>query len=325
MAAKDARTELPIESLAESVAMVHERSAWDKPQAPPPEEKPRRWPFWALVGVVAFALAETGMLVKQHLSAPTENDWEAAADKLKELRRPGEPVLFAPAWVDPVGRAAVGSQVPLNLLLLSDVDRFARVWQLSVRGAQHPWLSGQHVVFAQDFGAVELSRYEQSAETVLYDFTASVLEAQVERRGSQVVRCERTGRRFVCDPQQSWNWVGPHVAEVDHRPYRCIFAHAVDGQVMSITFPAAALGRTLVGYTGIDDFENRKRAQAPVLLKVFAGTEPVGQVLHQNEWPWKRFTLDTDRQKGQTHAVRFEVTTPHAYARTFCFSAEARR
>ena len=285
----------------------------------------RRLCALVLLLVVGLACWETGATLLQHLQAATDEDWAAATARLKTERKAGEPVLFAPHWVDPLGRHHVGRGLTMDLLTLSDVDRFARVWLLSVRGKQHPWLRGKPPAQTWRFKAVTLSLFEQKPARVVYDFTANIGEALVQRQGRQLVRCPRKGARFRCDPRQGWNWVGPHLAEVGHRPYRCIFAHAVDGRVMRVTFPAAVLGQTIVGYTGIDDFENRKRSDEAVRLVVMVGDKEVGAVRHLNKWPWTRFTFDTAKFAGQAHPVKFEVTTARAFARTFCFAAEARR
>ena len=147
--------------------------------------------------------------------------------------------------------------------------------------------------------------------------------ARVEVVGKKMKRCRRKGRRHDCGP--SWNWVGPHLAEVQHRPYSCIYAHPVDGKQLLITYPAAKLGRSLVLHTGIDDFENRKRAKAKVRMQIFVGAELLQSVRHENDWPWTRSKIDTSKYAGQTGKVRFEVSSERAYARTFCFWAEARK
>jgi hypothetical protein len=293
---------------------------------PPPSPRRSRAPLVLLGLVLLLGAGEAVALVLQHLGAASEADWRAAAEALRGERKREEPVLFAPAWVEPIGREVTAADVELEQHLLSDVDRHPRVWELSVRGARHPWLRGLTPARARSFGAVSLALYEKRAEEVLYDFTRRVLaDARVERIGDRMIRCWREGKRIACDKAQRWNWVGPHLAEVGHRPYRCIYAHAVDGHLMRITFPKVPIGRALVGYTGIDDFENRKRSQRPVRLEVRAGDQILGSIRHENDWPWRRFSFDTAALAGKSVEVRFEVAGEGAFARTFCFSAEVRR
>lgn len=293
-----------------------------------PPGRPRRLHKVLAVLVLLLVAVEVSATLIQHGSAPREAHWRAAASKLAAVREKGEPVLFAPAWVEPIGRLHMGDQIDLELLLLSDVDRYRRVFEVSVRGERHPWLQGERPKQEWELGQVRVALYERASPAeVVYDFTRRIAEAQVAMIGREVRRCgwEAARNRFACDPARGWNWVGPHLAEVGHRPYRCIYAHAVDGHVVRITFPAAVVGRNLVAYTGIDDFENRKRSDVSVVLKIFIGPKQLYVIRHQNRWGWRRFAVDTKAFAGQTHPVSFEVSTPAAFARTFCFSAETRK
>ena len=283
-----------------------------------------------VIGVVA----ETTTLVVQHSASVNDDDWKAVAARLASERSDkGTPVLFAPAWIEPLARLHLAKQLSLPLMTLSDVDRYARVWQVSARGARHPWLAGMKSARSFDQGGLQLELYERQPVKVLYDFYERLAEAQVDRAGHDLVRCRRnqhpsagaSGPRFRCDPKLSWNWVGWHLAEVAHRPYRCIYAQPVDGHRMRIAFDTVPIGETLVIYTGIDDFENRKRAKNAVLIQLFVADELVGSVRHLNNWPWRKTVFSTNKWAGKQGAVRFEITSPLAYARSFCFRAETRQ
>ena len=299
-----------------------------QPTYQPPQEKEehKRKPwltlliFITLLGLIAW---ETGATFVQHNAAPTEDEWRTTAAKLRAVRNKGEPILFAPHWVSPLGQYHIGDQLTLKLSTLSDVDRFATVWQVSVRGAKHPWLEKQSPAKTWEFGNVTLQQFQKSPEKVLFDFTDRIRHAKVVRKGHKLTRCNWQGDRFNCNP--SWNWVGPNLAEVGHKPYRCIYAHPVDGNVMRITYPSVRLGQKIVVYTGIDDFENRKRGKAPVMMALFVGGNKIHSFRHENQWDWHRTEIKTDKYAGKTYPVRFEITTELAYSRTFCFSAEARK
>jgi len=325
--------EAPLELEGESAIQqrIQRAGVESGPTPPDPDGQPPRRPRLPLVLlalVMLLAAVEVGATLVQHARVPSDADWNAAARKVRAERKPGEPVLFAPHWVAPLGRLHLGDQLPMELQLLSDVDRYPRVFEVSIRGARHPWLEGQRATSSWQLGGVRVALYQRPTPAqVRFDFTHNVRQAQVTRIGRDVVHCpfRATDSRFACDPARGWNWVGSYLAEVNHQPYRCIFVNPVDGHVMRITFPAVVLGGSLVGYTGIDDFENRKRSKEPVLLKTLVGPRQVGAIQHQNDWPWHRFTIDTHELAGQTHPVSFEVTATRAYARSFCFSAETRK
>lgn len=321
---------IPLETLGESVSRMQDSQGLSPARRRPsvehaPPRAPRIFCAALLAAVIGLVTWETWANLMQHWEAAGDEDWAKAAQKVKAERKATEPVLFAPHWVDPMGRRHVKT-LEMDMLTLSDVDRFPRVWQMSIRDKRHPWLLGLAPVKTWNVGRVKVEIFEKKPVKVLFDFTRSILKsAQVERQGHKLTRCPLRNKRFVCDPRQSWNWAGPHMAEVGHRPYRCIFVHPVDRQVMRVKFPSVLMGSSLVGYTGIDDFENRKRAKLPVLLTVNVGGKVLGSVEHRNEWDWRKFSMDTARFAGQTHKVTFEVATRGAFARTFCFSAETRK
>ncbi|MFH1131879.1 MAG: hypothetical protein V1754_11130 [Pseudomonadota bacterium] len=303
------------------------------PAERPPEKETRKQrtgtvPLFGVLLLVLIVAWEVRATLLQHSSVPSDGNWRAAAAKVnskRDLAR--EPILFAPHWVEPIGLHHLGDKITLKMATLSDVDQFNRIWEVSVRGARHPWLKDKKPVSSWQFGGVRVAMFEQKAKEVLHDFYENILAAKVERIGNSRMTCGRQDNRFVCDHRRGWgwNWVGAYQAEVGHRPYHCIYAHPVDGARLKISFPAVPIGKQLVGYTGIDDFENRKRADAPVSLEVFIAGKSFGAVDHKNEWPWHRFEFDTSAMDGQKLPVSFEITAKRAYARVFCFKADTRR
>lgn len=287
-----------------------------------------RGPLWATVAgpaILGLIGWETATTVLQHRRAVEHEDWHKAVALLREKHRAGEPVLVAPEWAAPVARQHLAGLLPLELASLSDVDRFPRVWQLSMRDETHPWLRGLAPTQTFSRSRVTLSRYDKTPAQVLHDFRATLPRASValvsDRRRTQ---CAKRGERFVCGPAP-WSWVGLKLAEIDHRPYRCIYAHPVAEARLRLTYPAVPLGRKIVGYTGIDDFASRRGEKAPVYLQVFLGDTLARTIKQANEGHWTRFEVDTGTQRGEEQPVRFEVTTEDPRDRTFCFHAEVRR
>jgi hypothetical protein len=284
-----------------------------------------RWSWVTGILLLALVAAEVAATSWQHRSHAVDADWAAAAANLRELRKGAEPVLVAPQWAGPIARMHLGGLVDMDLTGLSDVDRYARVWQIATRGARHDWLTDAWPEQTLTFGRVTVSRFEQRPAIVLYSFRQRLRDARVSLIGERAHQCPRTDDRFRCDPERPWNWVGPHLAEVDGRPYHCIYAHPVDRHRLRIGFAEVPLGTRLIGYTGIDGAANRREAKASVLLQVFVDSEIVASVEHQNHLPWWRFEVDTARFTGKEHRIRFEVSTERSEHRTFCFHAEARK
>ena len=293
-------------------------------------------PLILLVALCALAAWELGATVKQHLSAATSDDWRAAAQVVLAERRDNDQdaLIFAPHWVAPLARHHFAGQLSMKMATLSDVDRYDRVWEISIRGAKHKWLGDLKAKKTWNKGAVTVRRYEKKPATVLFDFFEKIDKATVDRAGKALTPCKleqgkgiggKIGPRFVCDAHRSWNWVGPYLAEVGHQPYSCIYVHPVDSHRMRVRFAGIPVGDKLVIHTGIDDFENRKRSNVPVLLQVFVDDRLIGTVRHENDWPWRRTELKLQRSEKKTAAVRFEITAQAAFARPFCFRASMRR
>ncbi len=296
----------------------------EKPNASARKTAPgsRLAPLWALAlfGLLAW---EIGANLWQHQIAPPKDaDWRTAVTQLKTLRKQGEPVLIAPFWVEPLARAHLKGILDLDMATLSDVDRFSRVFELSIRGAQHPWLRQLQPKTTWSHGPVTLSLFVKPAVHVLYDFHRQLPRAKVTV-APPFQACPRAGKRFVCGGGPYW--VGHHLAEVAHRPYRAIYAAPLPQKRLRIDFSKVPLGKTIVGYTGIDDFENRKKAKGRVRLQIFVGDKAVGEINHENAWPWRRFEIDTRAFAKTPARVRFEITSAQPAHRTFCFYAEARR
>ncbi|HXU62406.1 MAG TPA: hypothetical protein VN962_11925, partial [Polyangia bacterium] len=81
------------------------------------------------VGAVALlAVVETLAALIAPSRAPTEGDWNAAAAAVRGGFRPGDLIVAAPAWADPILRVHLGDLIPPEVAARMDDQRFARVW-----------------------------------------------------------------------------------------------------------------------------------------------------------------------------------------------------
>ena len=278
-----------------------------------------------LVALLALGSWETFAPFAHRAATPSSSDWAATVAQLRTERDSEDAaILIAPDWLAPLARFHLGPLVPLAMATLSDVDRFGRIFELSLKGHRHRWLQRRTAIKQFDHGSLRLSLFQQTAAQIRYDFTEKVAHASVTV-GPPRTPCAKRGERFVCNARAGWNWVGPHLAEVAHRPYRCVYAHPVQGKRLRISFERVPLGDQIIAYTGIDDFDNRKKAEGQVRLQVFVGDRMAGAIVHQNSWPWHRVEIDTRPEANRLATVYFEVTSDRGFARTFCFHAEARR
>lgn len=281
-------------------------------------------PLLIAAAVVLLAFIETAVALIAPSRAPTEADWAAAARRVRADFRPGDLIVAAPAWADPILRVHLGDLIPIEVAGRLDDDRFARVWEVSQRGAHAPATAGGTVTLDQRFGHLTVRLVERQAEPVDYDFVARWADAQVSRvEKARTVPCRTTGDRIQC-PDLSFNFVHRQIVEVDNRLREALLAQPVGQAVVAIEYPAVRLGRVLVVATGLHDTWMRKAARGTVEMRVIVGGQPQTLPTTSDDSGWTRTRIDTSARAGQVVPVRFEITSPAPYARHFAFAAEAR-
>jgi hypothetical protein len=272
-----------------------------------------------VAGLIALvALVETGTALTARARVATDGDWEAAAAEVRAGFSAGDVIAFAPAWADPVGRAHLGDLVTVEMAGRSDVDRYARVWEVSIRGAHSPDVRGARPVRESQHGRVHVALWEKPALPIVYDFTAAAGDARVLRGGEPCFG----------DPTNGWRCGGQRVErrtlEVDYRPRRGLLVPA-DTRATTLGYSEVPLGDTLVVYAGLHDYYARKSADG--VVDFFVDIDGVEKLRARigNDDGWRRFDVDTRALAGARHTVTFHVAAMNPQWRNFGFHAEARR
>jgi hypothetical protein len=270
----------------------------------------------ALVALVA--LVETSVALTARARVATDGDWQAAAAEVRAGFAAGDVIAFAPAWVDQIGRAHLGDLVGVEMAGRSDVDRYARVWEVSIRGAHSPDIAGARLDHATQHGRVRVALYQRTGVPVVYDFTANAKDARVIR-GDQPC---------FGDPQSGWRCGSQRIErrtlEIDYRPRRGLLVPA-DTRATTLGYTEAPLGETLVVYAGLHDYYARKSADG--VVDFFVDVDGVEKLRARigNDDGWRRFDVDTRALAGTRHTVTFHVASMNPAWRNFGFHAEARR
>jgi hypothetical protein len=287
------------------------------------------------IAVAALALTESAVAIVRRLRGPVPDaDWRAAADLIRAAFQPGDLIVFAPAWVDPVGRQFFGDLIPVEMAARADDDRYARIWEVSIRGARSPEVAGWTLAASDERGRVRLRRYDRPGPpaTVLYDVTSQFPSLRVTTAtpdGANEQTCPETptpGGPAVparaCAPNVL---VQPRVLEIDYQPRRGILAPAIAGRVVRVEAANVPLGGELVGYVGLHDFNMRKYADGPVDFAVFIDGKERTRFTYRQSENWRKFVIDTKADAGPGHTLRFEISSPQPDRRTFGFHAEVRK
>ena len=231
-------------------------------------------------------------------AVPGDDAWDRAAALVRAGYQPGDLIVFAPDWVDPVGRLHLGDLIPVDMAARMDAARYARIWELSIRGARSPDTAGLAPVSDEDAGGVRVRRYEQAPVQVLADVREHLAAARVEG-----------GRASL------------ELAEVGFAPHRCIQITPAPGQPVRVTFAQLPLGTSLVGYVGLADVFTRRDIRAPGKLEVRIGGATVATVTPGVDDGWVRFAVTTTPGSAD---VTF-IASADAPQRLICFAAESRR
>ena len=76
--------------------------------------------------------------------------------------QPGDLIVFAPRWNDPVGRLHLGDLIPVEMAGRLDGERYGRIWELDIRGARAPETRGLTAAEVHDVGGVTVRRFERA-------------------------------------------------------------------------------------------------------------------------------------------------------------------
>jgi hypothetical protein len=302
-----------------------------------------RWasPWWLLF--LGLAIAEVVALGVREHRVPTESDWSAAAEHVRAQLAPKDAVAVAPGWADPLLRLYLGDRLTPRISGRSDLDAFERLWVLSIRGARAADAPLRQPDYAETFGRVRVERYDLGRSPVLFDFADALPAARVEKyiEGEPVACALRTfppsvlqgglgggvvapRQRFQCDFERPWLWVGVTVIEaLDLQARRCIWNHPQGREPMAVTFEKIPLGSRIVLHGGLDYHDERDTNKAPVKLRVFVEGKEVADLMHRDGDGMKRWEIDLGKALGALPAkgdVRFEVTTPEPFRRSFCWT-----
>src|SRR5678815_2514430 len=80
--------------------------------------------------LIAAALWEI-VATRTATAVPGDPSWDEAAAILRKHYQPGDLIVFAPRWVDPVGRLHVGDLIPVEMAARMDGARYPRIWAVS--------------------------------------------------------------------------------------------------------------------------------------------------------------------------------------------------
>ncbi len=299
-----------------------------------------------VVGVGELVAAEV-----QKRKVPTDVEWRAAASAASVARKPGDMILVAPRWAEPLGRKALGevdtSLVDLRMVGRADLETVPRVLELSIRGKDDPQTLGWKLEREQRFGPVRLRtlinpKPEKLVRDLVAEFGPDVQAMKLAPDGkSEPCRWE-TGvspkipnlfqgpspaqNRYLCAPYDpGWTWVGTTVlTDLDWQPRRCVMMHPTESRT-AVEWPARPIAKKVVAYVGLHVFNERDLGHSPLHVAITIHGKEVAHARHKDGDGWLRFEGSTAEFAGQSHPIRIETYAEGSpQFRTSCIAAELR-
>jgi hypothetical protein len=300
--------------------------------------------LWLLLPIAG--LAELALFVHDARSAPREGEWQSVRSEVARWRRPGDLVVVAPRWADPLARMAFGDAfMPIADEARADVSAYARAVEVDELGASAPELGAWPVREEHRAGRFLIRVRENPAPAkILFPFLDNAKPPTLD-----VTQLSGAGDRpclftthaalsagglhgHLAFPRERYNcgggesfFVGVTILDdQEYRPRRCLWAEPRGDGVLRLTFARVPIGRKIYGYAGLSYFLFRDGNHGPITLSARVAGEEVGQYRHQEEWGWHGFEFDTARFAGQSADVEFDVHSDDPNDRQFCFYADTR-
>ena len=206
----------------------------------------------AVVGLLVVATWEIAVLARARRSAPSPEDWKAASAAIPSTLAKDALIVFAPRWIDPVGRLWLGDRISLEKVGRMDAVRYREIWEVSIRGASAPEVREQDAVSEQNFGTIRVRRFVRNAPTVSWDLAAE-----------------------------------SKICEVDFEPRRGILLELSHQYAQSRrVFQQVSLGTELQLYAGLAGIQARADNRSTAAVQVMVDGREVARGLVANEGGW---------------------------------------
>lgn len=301
---------------------------------------------WLLLLLPLLAMTELWAHERARQQAPTVEQWEALAPRLKAIHRPGDLLTVAPRWAEPLLRYQLGDKYfPLEHLGRTDSDALKRVIVVTFMGQEDHEFWRWKATQTLEFGPFVVTTYENPQPEVpiarLIDrIEPKYLEVFDGQPGDpKVCGYTRQARvstgglggeptlpaaRFQC-PSGEPHLVGiTTIDDENFRPKRCIYAHPSKNGPLSLLFHDVPLGKKLVGYAGLPWLISRDGAGTPIELTAYLDGVSLERYVVIDQAGFRRFEWNTRSKENQQADLLLTITTANPDNRRLCFTLESR-
>lgn len=297
---------------------------------------------WLLCVVPLVGVVELVLHLQQTSNVVPESAFVAARDAIKAELQPDDLIVFTPFWTDPLGRQAFGELATIKREARSDERRFARAFEVSIRGFHEPAFERWKKLKEDKHGPVTVTLFENPDYTKVLDDLVELAVtpdrlAVFRVEGATEVPCPfQRGQsaggstvvpqglltpadKFVCPNGH----VGVSVLHaLDHRPHVCLYATPLAGATLRLRFANVTFGAALHGHAGVQWVVERNPSPEKIPISFFALDRPIGTNVHRVGTGWTGFELPTPELAGKKAELVVDIGTSSTHQ--YCFEATTR-
>ncbi len=293
-----------------------------------------------LAAVPVIGVVELLAHVRQTRDVASDDDWRAAREDVAKSLHPEDLLIFAPRWVEPIGRRWMQSDLAtMGRMTFADASRYKRAVEVSIRGKHAAELTGWKSAQTDRFGGIEVTTWENPAYAPVIDDPLDVLRMHVSYTQGGIERdCglehtapQTAGTYFppgMPIPSDRFNCGNALVAvtvlsALDYSGRRCVVAAPAQGMRLRVRFAKVKLGKALHGNHGLYAEHERNKTGAPVTIDLSVGGKPIGRASHRDGEGWSYFEIPTPDLAGQAADVVAEISSSGG-DRSYCFEVTSR-
>ena len=302
---------------------------------------------WFAIAIPIVGIVELAAHLHQTRRGPSASDYDAAHRFAQSQMRKADLLVFAPAWLEPIGRKEFSDLVTPELAGVVDEQRYQRAVEVSVRGTPHPALDGWTQKESSTFGdlrvrILENPKFEPRLDTLSKHVNPSGLEVQAAGSPCPFTRTGASGATWgFGTPKERFACGGGFVGlistfSLDYRPRTCILAPPPgSGRTLRLRFRDIHFGTRIVGHHGIHG-QWEHRLEQPTVTATFRvlaieASDPMhlrerdlGSITHRNGGGWLGFEINTREISGEVGDLLIDVTSVGGPDYPYCFDADSK-
>lgn len=280
------------------------------------------WLLLPLIAVVYLALG-----IHQTARVPDAQDWQAAAQIVRDGWQEGDLVIFSPSWASAGAPHFQGLKIDMaEVWDLYEFSKVSNLWVIGSLGERNPDVPAAfEAVSSQKAGKITVHHWRSLEKgKLVYSFLENIKDAKVQTITEEKTSfCTNfTQGRWYCGPVHDWKFAGPIERDIDGRMRKVIWAHPPgDAGILEATWSNLPHAKRLTVHFGQTQRAIEQNRGTPATVKIWFGEKlAMERVLQIDDGIWYR--VDFDVKPDDLNQVKISVTAQNKDMRIFCFTAD---